>query len=310
MVVNIHIDVDNIWIYEKEYNVSSSNLQNLIYDESMPKMLDLLGKNDQKATFFIVGKDLELQSCKNFCKQAVYMGHEIANHTFSHAVSFYRLSYKEKEYEIKKCDEVISEITNEKVVGFRGPGYYIDDEIVEILVKNDYLYDSSVLPSFAIFMMKAFITLKARSTVDKAFGRKRWALASQKIQRLNYKNDPHKLFYEIPISTMPFLRLPIHSTFIYLLGRRYLSIAEKLMKRFSDRYTCLFHAIDLLDCSSNLLISKVPSLKWQYEDRLSLVSNMLDNLKEYEVLTSKDMINRLQICPKKSFILSSKMDPH
>lgn len=131
-----------------------------------------------------MGKDLRLESCKNFCPEADKKGHEIANHTTSHPLAVHRLSRREKEYEIRECDELISSTINKKPVGFRAPGYYIDQDMVDILIDCDYLYDTAVLPGVAVFAMRIFRSLNGSISREKTFGRNRYLLASRRVKRM------------------------------------------------------------------------------------------------------------------------------
>ncbi len=78
--------------------------------EHTPRLLDILKKNGAKATFFIVGNLIE--GGKAIIKRAYDEGHEIGNHTFTHA----HLTYIPKEdilSELSKTSEALCEITGE-----------------------------------------------------------------------------------------------------------------------------------------------------------------------------------------------------
>ena len=301
MMVSIHVDVDNLWNYEFEYGVTPSGRNDAIFDQALPLMLESFARFGVRATFFIVGKDLELSSCREFCKAAAAAGHELANHSFSHANDFYRRSYAEKESEIAKCGEALEQITNQKTVGFRAPGYYLDDELVEILIDRGYLYDTSVLPSFANALMGTFVSMKSGRSLDKVFGRKRYALTSQKITRIFSRKNPEKYLYEIPITCMPVLRMPIHSTMIYLLGERYLRIAKLCLARAKTPSVYIFHAVDTLsDNVSPELAGRLPALRWPLERRKKLLEDILAAYTAPRFVTARALAESMQQanCPR------------
>ena len=93
-MILIHVDVDNLWIYEKEYGINLNIKKELIYLQSLPVLLGLLQKSNSKATFMIVAKDLNLPACRSFCRRAIIQGHEISNHSLNHPISFTKLSKK------------------------------------------------------------------------------------------------------------------------------------------------------------------------------------------------------------------------
>jgi|TARA_B100000678_G_scaffold4016_1_gene3423 polysaccharide deacetylase family protein (PEP-CTERM system associated) len=108
------------------------------------KILDLLRKQETLATFFIVGELLEIQP--EIFDKIIENGHEIGFHTMYHD----RLDspgYKEKfSNEIEK----FAELTNHKSRGFRAPTFSLNNAsswAIDILAKNDYVYDSSIVPA-------------------------------------------------------------------------------------------------------------------------------------------------------------------
>ncbi|MDR0404311.1 MAG: polysaccharide deacetylase [Oscillospiraceae bacterium] len=53
-----------------------------------PKILEILGKNDVKATFFVVGEEIQQKGRDAILKRTLNEGHALANHTFAHDFSF------------------------------------------------------------------------------------------------------------------------------------------------------------------------------------------------------------------------------
>ena len=81
-------------------------------------LLDGLKERNVKATFFLVGENVEIYP--EIVKRIYEEGHLIGNHTYHH-VEITKLSDEEAMYEINKTDEVISEITGERVQYIRPP---------------------------------------------------------------------------------------------------------------------------------------------------------------------------------------------
>ena len=52
--------------------------------KNYPRLLEILKKNNVKATFFIVGKNLQNEKNRQWFQQAFADGHFMANHTFNH----------------------------------------------------------------------------------------------------------------------------------------------------------------------------------------------------------------------------------
>lgn len=103
-----------------------------IYTE---KILDILEKNNAKATFFVIGENVE-----RYPEIAIKIheaGHEIGNHTYSHP-DMSCISVDRAIEEIIHAENVITDTTGTKPVLFRSPGGIYSDSLVDAVVKHDY----------------------------------------------------------------------------------------------------------------------------------------------------------------------------
>ncbi len=241
--MHLHVDADDLWIAEAEYGVSASSAAKSVYDEALPHLLAIFDAADVKATFFVIGRDLDRPAARRFCVEATAGGHEIANHSFSHDASFASLSRAEKEREILAADEAIASATGVKPVGFRAPGYHLDAAVVDTLVAAGYVYDSSILPTFVAPLLGLYLRLRSRGGTEKVIGTPRAALASRTIRRIRATNG---FLYELPVSVLPLARLPVHSTFAFRLPAPLRRAAYGAVGR-SDEGVYLFHAVDGYD---------------------------------------------------------------
>jgi peptidoglycan/xylan/chitin deacetylase (PgdA/CDA1 family) len=292
--VYLNVDVDNLWNYELEFGSPPSGKNDLIFEEAMPKMLELFAKHKARATFFVVGRDLETPSCQNFCKVAARAGHEIANHSYSHLGTPHRLSLAEKEKEILRCHELIEKYTGAPPVGFRGPGYYIDSEMIQILQRENYLYDSSVLPSFANQMMSLYILLRTGRRIDKMFGRKRWMVASQEVTKIAGLQSDGRWLYELPVTTAPLLRWPIHTTYLYMFGTKYFEMSLPKLRDQQDA-VFLFHAVDTLDYREDANLARnLLALKKPLDERLKMFDWILASFQQTNFIPNREGLSRLR----------------
>lgn len=83
------------------------------------KILDLLAEYDAKATFFVVGKNVELYG--RATARAVREGHEIGNHTYAHP-SIGGLGCAEIACELLRTEALVEELTGKSCHIFRPPG--------------------------------------------------------------------------------------------------------------------------------------------------------------------------------------------
>ncbi|WP_071393276.1 polysaccharide deacetylase family protein [Bacillus tuaregi] len=86
--------------------------------ENVKEILPLLDQYKVKATFFLIGQDIEQHPDE--AKQMVAAGHQIGNHTYSHK----RMVFKSPSYikeELENTDQLIREAGYKDVIDFRPP---------------------------------------------------------------------------------------------------------------------------------------------------------------------------------------------
>lgn len=107
-------------------------------------LLDQCQKHNVRATFFILG--WIAQKSPELIRKIKSMGHEIGSHGFSHT-PIDLLTPVTFEADLKKSLDVLEEIIQEKVHGFRAPSFSITKKTswaIPILKKYGLKYDSSV----------------------------------------------------------------------------------------------------------------------------------------------------------------------
>ena len=75
-----------------------------------------------KATLFMVGNDFLQEANQGAIRAVASAGHEIANHTLTHAQGFRYLSTEAKETEITGMQTLCQQVIGTRPVGFRSPG--------------------------------------------------------------------------------------------------------------------------------------------------------------------------------------------
>ncbi len=85
-----------------------------------PFLLDGLKERNVKATFFLIGKNIEAGDNSEIVKREWEEGHLVGNHTYNH-VEITRVSNETAYQEIKKTNDLITGITGEPVEYMRPP---------------------------------------------------------------------------------------------------------------------------------------------------------------------------------------------
>lgn len=116
-----------------------------IFDNT-DRILELLDETGHKATFFCVGWIGE--KYPQLISKIHSQGHEIASHTFSHRV-IYEQKIEEFRQDVEKSMSVLGNITGEKVVSFRAPGFSLLPDTkwaFEVLADLGIQNDCSLFP--------------------------------------------------------------------------------------------------------------------------------------------------------------------
>ncbi|MCD5322733.1 MULTISPECIES: polysaccharide deacetylase family protein [Pontibacillus] len=109
-------------------HVVSLNINVSWGEEYIPDILNILKKNNVKATFFIEGK----WANKNvdLVKMIKDEGHEIGNHAYNHP-DMAKISSEEIQKQIKQTNDILQAITGEKPKWFAPPSGSWTDEVVK-----------------------------------------------------------------------------------------------------------------------------------------------------------------------------------
>lgn len=104
------------------------------WPESTAQVLDILKKNNIKATFFVVGRNV--QNHPQLLKRVIAEGHAIGNHTWHHWYHF--MNPEAAAYEIKNTTNIIYQTVGVRTNLFRPPGGIMHNGVVDFARNNDY----------------------------------------------------------------------------------------------------------------------------------------------------------------------------
>ena len=100
-----------------------------------PKILEILKKYDIKATFFVIGQNVEFYP--GIVEQIIADGHEIGNHTYRHKHTK-MLTDEIFEQDVSKCDIMIYDNCDYEIKIFRPPEGYVDEKVKKIADELGY----------------------------------------------------------------------------------------------------------------------------------------------------------------------------
>ena len=111
-------------------------------DVAAPRLLDLLGKYGIPTSWYIPGHTLE--TYPEQCQRVFDGGHEIGHHGWAH-VPPATMTREEEEEALVRANEQIRKLTGQGARGYRSPSWDLSVHSVELLVKHQFRYDSSMM---------------------------------------------------------------------------------------------------------------------------------------------------------------------
>jgi peptidoglycan/xylan/chitin deacetylase (PgdA/CDA1 family) len=287
-IASLSLDLDNKWCYLRTHGVAGWEKYPSYLDTVVPRVLRTCEACDLRLTCFVVGRDAAIDANSDALSALAAAGHELANHTFNHEPWLHTLSRSRLESEICAAEELIERVAGERPIGFRGPAYSVSQDVLEILAERGYLYDASTLPTFigplARWYFRHTATREAAQEAERRelFGSLREGLRSIKPYVWNTTAGP---IVELPVTTFPLVRLPIHMTYlVYLwqfsprLARTYLRLALSACRLAKVAPSMLLHPLDFLGVEDDPEMRFFPGMTVPREEKMELLDEVLAQL--------------------------------
>jgi len=296
----LQVDVDELWVYyESIGRPVPSDAPSLAYLQGIPRLLDLFDRYEIRATFFVCGRDLPVQA--RALREMIARGHEVANHSATHRNGFARLSPEQKRADIAATGALIADATGVAPIGFKSPGFSFSPDLLAVLADLGYLYDSSLLPTFYAPLLRLLQKLLSGGHVDPThYGRASNGLAPLAPFRIapsrNLQSATHnrQLFWEAPVTTMPILRLPMHSTFVLSAGRWLFDFGFGLARARNTPINYLLHAADVVDAVSDPALGSYRFLTQSWEIKRPSYEHMLATLSAaYRLVPTAELVGQI-----------------
>ncbi|MEH2258177.1 polysaccharide deacetylase family protein [Nostoc sp.] len=295
-IASLSLDLDNIWSYLKNQGALGWETYPSYLDIAVPRFLDILKQWDLTITVFIVGQDAALEKNTKAIQAIASAGHEIGNHSFYHDPWLHLYSENEIEEEVALAEEHIKRVTHQHPIGFRGPGYSFSPAVLKVLARRGYEYDASTFPTFlgpiarAYYLITCKLSKEERKKREALFGRFKEGL--QPLKPYQWQLDKDKLT-EIPVTTMPIFKVPIHFSYIMFLSTfssevalLYLRIALWLCKVTRVQPSLLLHPTDFVSQEDVPELSFFPGMSVPTYKKLAIVNKSLEMISsQFNVLT-------------------------
>jgi len=287
-IASLSLDLDNQWSYMKTHGDAGWELFPSYLDLVVPRFLSIMKARSQRITVFVVGQDAALEKNQAALRLVADAGHEIGNHSFHHEPWLHLYSEPDVERELARAEEAIERATGRRPHGFRGPGYSLSPTVLRVLLRRGYRYDCSTFPTFlgplarAYYFMTSDLPPEERQKRKELFGG--WKEGLRPIDPYLWQL-PEGSLVEIPVTTLPVLRVPIHLSYVlYLniysqvLARAYFATALATCRLFRTSPSILLHPLDFISGEDVDALSFFPGMRLPLERKLNCVTACLDML--------------------------------
>lgn len=285
-IASLSLDLDNQWSYMKTHGDKGWESFPSYLDVLVPRVLSFLKERGLTITFFIVGQDAALEKNTEALAQIAAAGHEVGNHSFHHEPWLHLYSEQEVEEELKNAEEQIERATGRRPIGFRGPGFSLSHNVLKVLARRGYKYDCSTFPTFigplsrAYYFMTAKLTEEEKQQRKALFGTVRDGL--RPVKPFRWQLDDAASLIEIPVTTMPIVKAPIHVSYLlYLsaistsLALSYFRLALNLCRLTGTGPSLLLHPLDFLGRDDTKALSFFPGMKLTSTEKMATVGEVL-----------------------------------
>lgn len=285
MIASISLDLDNKWSYMKTHGDAGWEEFPTYLDTVVPRVLELLDRLGLTITFFVVGQDAARDENRNALRSIATAGHEIGNHSFHHEPWLHLYTREQIVEEFQRSEQVILEATGQKTVGFRGPGFSYSDDVLQVLCERGYQYDASTFPTFlgpiarAYYFLHSGLGRKERDQRKQLFGS--WNAGFQRLRPYRW-TFAHQSINEIPVTTMPWFKVPIHLSYIMYLATFSQFVAEQYFYRAMNfcwinrvEPSLLLHPLDFLGCDDEQQLSFFPGMSSRSDSKMRIAEKLL-----------------------------------
>jgi hypothetical protein len=268
---SLSLDLDNAWSYLKTRNDGAWQTFPTYLDSVVPDVLSTMDRHELSLSVFIVGRDATLPANADAMRLLGASRHELGNHSHEHEPWITGRTTAEIAAEIGLAQDAIADATGRKPSGFRSPGYALAPNVLEALGSLGFVYDASSLPTCigpiarAYYFATAKLTPQEREQRSALFGSVRDAFRPLKPYLVSTCAGS---LLELPVTTFPALRLPIHFSYVLYLAEfsefaalTYFRLAMQACRLGGVAPSLLLHPLDFLVADDAPGLSFFPAMK-------------------------------------------------
>ncbi len=299
--MTLSLDLDNQWTYMKTHGNPDWESYPSYLDTCVPRILEFLKQRDIKITFFVVGQDAAREENHDALAQLSAAGHEIANHSFNHEPWLHLYSPEQLNEEFQKAEDAIELATGVRVRGFRGPGFSLSTSTLNTIQSRGYDYDATAFPNVLNPLARAYFFSKSQLSDEEKEQRKAlfgtFSDALRPVKPYQWNLDQGELI-ELPVTTMPVFKTPIHFSYLVYLGsyskalaNLYTRMSIAMCRLTGTEPSLLLHPLDFMGHEDKTGLEFFPAMSMSVDTKLELMDGFFTMLtKSFEPLAIGEYI--------------------
>lgn len=288
-LASLSLDLDNKWSYLKIHGDEGWDEFPSYLDTVVPRFLSFLAELNQTITVFVVGQDAALPKNHRALRAIAAAGHEIGNHSFYHESWLHLHTDDAIEQELAQAEAAIEQATGQRPIGFRGPGFSLSESVLQILARRGYQYDASTFPTFLGPLARAYYFMTAKDLTPEEKEKRKMLFGGfsdgfQPLKPYHWLATERPLI-EIPVTTMPIFKVPIHFSYVLYLAcfssaiaLLYFRTALLLCKLTQTQPSLLLHPLDFLDETDAPELAFFPAMKLPSYKKQIVLSKALESM--------------------------------
>lgn len=283
LAASISIDLDDLWAYRRSFGIDGPDGASL-WPLAVPRFLALMGEQGLRGTAFAVGRDAEEPTKAAALRALAQAGHEIANHSWSHAGDLEAWDGERQRADLRRAHEAITNACGVAPRGFRAPSFRLSASLLEAVQALGYAYDSSAFHNRLAGWARRW--QQRRQGRDAASADGHGQAIAWPLQPFDWQLAGGTLL-ELPVTTLPLLRWPVHGTYVMHLAaharpaaRGYVQGAAWACRAASNPWHLLLHATDFIGSDDGLPAGFLPGMGLRWCDKQALLRRWLRLLRE------------------------------
>ena len=302
---SLSLDLDNRWSYLKTHGDPDWEQYPSYLDLVVPRSLGMLSDLGLSITYFVVGQDAAIDANHQALRSIAEQGHEVGNHSFHHEPWLHLYAPEQLKEELTRAQAAIELATQQRPVGFRGPGYSLSKQTLATLLDLEMQYDCSTLPTFIGPLARAYYFWTSRLDTQQKeerkilFGTVKEGFRSLKPYRWNVDG---RQMLEIPVTTIPIIRSPFHVSYLLFLLRysrwmavTYFRFALAMCRLRGVEPSLLLHPLDFLGAEDVPDLAFFPAMDLGAQRKCEFLQTVLRIFqRQYDVVTMLEHANRIQ----------------